>query len=71
MLAEIYNKLNEFEMAENQYLIILNETGENAEARFQLGELYNRQGDSTRARFEWRMAFRLNPAHAEARARLN
>jgi len=71
MLAEVYRTLNDFSNAENQYLSILNETGENAEVRFQLGELYSQLGDTTRARAEWRIAFRQDPAHARARARLN
>jgi len=71
MLAEVYRALKDFAKAEDQYLSIINETGENAEVRFQLGELYNSQGDSTKARAEWRIAFRQDPAHARARARLN
>ena len=71
MLAEIYRVFNDFENAQNQYLSILNETGENAEAHFQLGELYNLQGDTTRARSQWRTAHRQDPLHARARARLN
>jgi lipopolysaccharide biosynthesis regulator YciM len=62
---------NEFDLAENQYFSIITENGENAEVRFQLGELYNLQGETTRARFEWRTAYRQNTAHAGARARLN
>jgi tetratricopeptide (TPR) repeat protein len=69
MLAEIYKTLNDFSAAENQYLSILNDTGENAEVHFQLGELYSLQGDTARARSQWRIAYRL--AHAGARARLN
>ncbi|MCL2175030.1 MAG: hypothetical protein FWB73_03185 [Treponema sp.] len=71
MLAEIYSAIKDFSKAEDQYLNIIKETGENAEVRFQLGELYNLQGDSTKARAEWRIAFRQDPAHARARARLN
>jgi tetratricopeptide (TPR) repeat protein len=70
MLAEIYNSLDDFRMAEYQYLTIIRETGEDAEARFQLGELYARLGDTTRARAEWRSAIRTDPTH-RARARLN
>ena len=29
------------------------------------------KGDTTRARSEWRMAFRQDPSHVRARARLN
>ena len=71
MLAEIFRVSGDFGMAEAQYLSILNDTGENAEVRFQLGELYFQQGDTTRARSEWRTAYRQDPAHAQARARLN
>jgi tetratricopeptide (TPR) repeat protein len=71
LLAEIYGQSGEYENAQIQYLSILNDSGENAEAHYQLGELYSRQGDTTRARSEWRMAYRQDPAHAKARARLN
>ena len=71
MLAEIFRASNDFSGAEVQYLTILNDTGENAEVRFQLGELYFQLGDTIRARSEWRTAYRQDPAHAQARARLN
>ena len=71
LLAEIYLQTGEYDNAEEQYLVILSEGGENAEVRFQLGELYNLKGDTTRARSEWRIAYRQDPAHARARARLN
>jgi len=71
LLAEIYKFSGDYESAENQYLGILTDSGENAEVRYQLGELYNLKGDTTRARAEWRIAYRQDPAHAKARARLN
>jgi tetratricopeptide (TPR) repeat protein len=71
MLAEIYIETGEHENAEKIYNAILNDSGENAEAHYQLGELYNLKGDTTRARSEWRLAYRQNPAHEKARARLN
>jgi len=71
MLAEIYRLTNDYENAETQYLSILNDSGEDAEVHFQLGELYNIMGDTTKARAEWRTAYRQNPAHARARERLN
>ncbi|MCL2765479.1 MAG: tetratricopeptide repeat protein [Treponema sp.] len=71
LLAEIHKKNNDYDSAESQYNRILETSGENAEVRFQLGELYNMKGDTTRARSEWRMAFRQDPSHARARARLN
>jgi tetratricopeptide (TPR) repeat protein len=71
LLAEIYRNTGDYHTAEIQYMSILNDSGENAEVHYQLGELYNLQGDTTRARASWRVAFRLDPAHARARARLN
>jgi tetratricopeptide (TPR) repeat protein len=59
------------EEAEALYLAILDEDADNAEAHFQLGELYFAGGDTTRARAEWRKAVRTDPAHGPARARLN
>ena len=71
LLAEIFRKTGDNDGAENEYYSILKETGENAEAHYQLGELYNLKGDTTKARSEWRLAYRTDPAHAKARARLN
>jgi len=71
MLAEIFRILNDYDNAEKQYISILDETGETAEVNFQLGELYFLQGDTTRARSQWRIAYRQDPLHARARARLN
>jgi tetratricopeptide (TPR) repeat protein len=71
LLAEIYVNFGDLEKAESYYLSILNDAGENAEVRYQLGELFFLRGDTTRARAEWRSAYRQDPAHAKARARLN
>ena len=71
LLAGIYIISEDYKNAEKQYLGILETSGENAEVHYQLGELYNMQGDTTRARSEWRIAYRQDPAHAKARARLN
>jgi len=71
MLAEIYKNIKLYDEAEKQYMTIISETGENADVRFQLGELFLQQGDSTRARAEWRTAIRQDPLHTGARSRLN
>jgi tetratricopeptide (TPR) repeat protein len=71
LLAEIFRLTGDYNSAEEQYLRILNDSGENAEVHYQLGELYNLKGDTTRARAEWRLAYRQDPAHARTRARLN
>jgi tetratricopeptide (TPR) repeat protein len=71
LLAEVYIHSGDNSGAQTQYLSIIDESGENAEVRYQLGELFNLMGDTTRARAEWRIAYRQDPAHAKARARLN
>lgn len=63
--------LGDYSGAEADYLKVIDENGENAEAHFQLGELYALLGDQTRARAEWRRTLRIYPAHALARIRLN
>jgi len=71
LLGEIYRLTGDYNDAETQYYTVLSDFGENAEVHYQLGELYNLKGDTTRARAEWRLAYRLNPAHTNARVRLN
>jgi len=71
LLAEIYINSGDYDSAEKQFLSILDGSGANAEVHYQLGELYLLKGDSTRARSEWRIAFRHDPTHAKVRARLN
>jgi len=71
MLAEIYVAVNDYDNAEAQYLSIISDTGDSANVNFLLGELYSLRGDATRARSQWRLAYRQDPAHAGARARLN
>jgi tetratricopeptide (TPR) repeat protein len=71
LLGAILGKAGDTEGAEAQYLAILEDDGDNAEAYYQLGELYAAGGDTTRARAEWRRAVRVDPAHAGARVRLN
>jgi tetratricopeptide (TPR) repeat protein len=70
LVGDILAKAGKTEDAEAQFQAILNEDGENAEAHFQLGELYEARGDGTRARAEWRRALRIDPTHAQARSRL-
>jgi tetratricopeptide (TPR) repeat protein len=71
LFAGLLMREENFDEAESQYNIILNESGENAEAHYQLGELYAARGDTTRARAEWRRVVRLDPAHALAKKRIN
>ncbi|MDR1972505.1 MAG: hypothetical protein LBQ46_11360 [Treponema sp.] len=70
LLAEILVKEGNTGEAEKQYQLVLEETGGNAEAFYQLGVLYAARGDTARAWAEWRRALRVDPAHKMARQRL-
>jgi tetratricopeptide (TPR) repeat protein len=71
LLSEVLRNTGDNNGARQQLMEILGEAGENAEAHYQLGELYALQGDATRARAEWRLALRVDPAHPKARTRLS
>jgi tetratricopeptide (TPR) repeat protein len=71
LLGGVYLKTGDMAAAEAQYLAVIEEIDENAEAHFQLGEIYNAGGDIVRARAEWRKTVRLDPSHQPARSRLN
>jgi tetratricopeptide (TPR) repeat protein len=71
LLGGIFMEAGERAEAETQYLAVLSMDDENAEAHFQLGEVYVAEGDATRARAEWRRAVRIDPTHGPARVRLN
>jgi tetratricopeptide (TPR) repeat protein len=70
LAAEIFGKNGDAGKAEAQYAAVLEEAGDNAEAHYQLGELYAAGGDAARARAEWRRAVWIDPAHGGARKRL-
>jgi tetratricopeptide (TPR) repeat protein len=70
LAGEILGKDGNTAGAEAQYVAVIEEAGDNAEAYYQLGELYAAGGDTTRARAEWRRAVRFDPAHSKARSRL-
>jgi tetratricopeptide (TPR) repeat protein len=71
LLSDVLRKAGNSDGAKRQLQGILDEAGENAEAHYQLGELYAFEGESVRARAEWRLALRVDPAHQKARTRLS
>ncbi|MFP3088912.1 hypothetical protein LQZ21_01120 [Treponema sp. TIM-1] len=71
LLGGLFENSDDKEGAISQYLTIIEESGENAEAHYRLGELYASMGDTARSRFEWRTAMRIDPTHKQARIRLN
>ena len=73
LVADILRRRGDSQGAEKQYVAIINESTENsvlAEAHYQLGAIYYTK-DITKARAEWRKAIRIDPAHKQARLRLN
>ena len=70
-LAGILYEAGNFGEAEAEYLTVLEESGDNAEAFFMLGEIYLSRGDTTRARAEWRRALNVDRSYVPARNRMN
>jgi tetratricopeptide (TPR) repeat protein len=56
--------------AESVYAEVLEDT-ENAEAAYEVGEIYAAQGDTIRARAAWRRSYRVDNNYRPARVRLN
>ena len=71
LLGNLLIKTGDLTGAETEFLKIVGENSENAEAFYQLGEIYALGGDLTRARAEWRRSVRVDPAYGPARSRLN
>jgi tetratricopeptide (TPR) repeat protein len=71
LLGQTLLELGDTEGAISQFIAINEISGGNADAYFQLGEIYAAAGDTVRARSEWRNAVGVNPSHSQARERLN
>jgi tetratricopeptide (TPR) repeat protein len=70
LLGRVLMKKGDVEGAERQFLSVLDEGGEQADARYELGVLYAERGENTKARAEWRKVLRLDPAYTPAISRL-
>lgn len=70
-LAKLLVSEGKNQEAMEQYLAIVAENDQNAEAHYQLGELYANAGDSIKARSEWRKTLKIDPNHGPARTRLS
>lgn len=70
LLASVFLELGDTDGALSQFSTINGISGGNADAYYQLGEIYAASGDTVRARAEWRNAVRVNPSHAASRERL-
>jgi tetratricopeptide (TPR) repeat protein len=70
MLGKVLRNGGDFAGAEKAFNDVL-ENGENAEAAYELGELYLAQGETTKARAAYRRAIRTDRTFAPATIRLN
>ncbi|MDR1390477.1 MAG: tetratricopeptide repeat protein [Treponema sp.] len=70
MLGKVLRSAGDLAASEAAFLEVL-ENGENAEAAYELGELYLSRGETTRARAAYRRSRRADPTFAPALARLN
>ncbi|MDR2808923.1 MAG: tetratricopeptide repeat protein [Spirochaetaceae bacterium] len=69
LLATILKSTGDRAGAEAQLTAVIDLNIENAEAHYQLGELYAVR-DSAKARTEWYRALQIDPTHKQARSRL-
>lgn len=70
LLAEIFTSRNAYDRAIREYERILEIDAQSADAHFSLGEIYQKTGDTLKARAEWRAALRIDGTHYGARLRL-
>jgi len=66
LLGEIFVEENELESAEKEFHSILEKNENSADAHYGLGVLYEKQGDTTKARAQWRRVLRIQPNHEGA-----
>jgi tetratricopeptide (TPR) repeat protein len=71
LLGQTLLELGDTEGAVSQFTAINEISGGNADAYYQLGEIYAAAGDAVKARAEWRNAVRVDPSHIPSRERLN
>ncbi len=57
--------------AKKEFEAILEKNENSADAHYGLGVIYERKGESAKARAMWRKALRLNPGHADALKKLS
>lgn len=70
LLAEIYNGRGEVAKAKDQLNMVITENPDSADAHYELGLVYQKEGDPIHARAEWRRAVSIDPMHAQARQKL-
>jgi tetratricopeptide (TPR) repeat protein len=71
LLGNIFFRQGDHAAAKEQYTAILDGMYENAEAHFQLGEIYVAENNRIAARAEWRKAVRADSTHKMSLSRLS
>lgn len=69
--GDILTREEKIDAAMEQYLLILEDDPNSADAHFYVGEMFSIKGDIVKARSEWRTAANLDPKHSGAINRLN
>ena len=70
LLGSIYITENKYQEAEEEFLSVLEKNENFADAHYKLGILYEKQGDTVKARSEWRNALRIQVNHRGALEKL-
>ena len=70
LLADIYISEECYTDAYNEYQFILEKTPNNADAYYGIGIIYEKQGETAKARAEWRKALKIQGNHKGALAKL-
>jgi len=69
--ADLLLREQKIDDALKEYLTIVTDDADSADAHFNIGEIYAEKGDMLKARVEWRAAYNLDPKHSGAINRLN
>lgn len=69
--ARIETKNNNLDVSINLFSSIIELYPESVEAHYYLGNAYEKQGNKSKARYEWRTAYKLSPYWNEVIAKLN
>ncbi|MBI9108720.1 MAG: tetratricopeptide repeat protein [Spirochaetales bacterium] len=70
LLGNIFVEKKEYLKAEKEYRIILEKNNKAADAHYYLGDIYDKIGDSAKARYEWRKCLEIDSYHYGARLKL-
>lgn len=70
LLGNILMDKGEYDKAEKEYHIILEKNEKAADAHYFLGEIYEKRGNTIKARYEWRKCLEIDSYHYGAKLKL-